>query len=81
MPIMAKYYIADGFSVQAGPQFSFLVKDELISDGNDELGDLYEDNSVFKFLPNILFKFFNFKSIDFLLFESLFIMEENQNKE
>ena len=32
MPIMAKYYIADGFSIQAGPQFSFLVKDELISD-------------------------------------------------
>ncbi|MFY0629048.1 MAG: PorT family protein [Flavobacteriaceae bacterium] len=31
VPVMAKYYIAKGFSVEAGPQFSFLVKDELIS--------------------------------------------------
>ncbi len=30
MPVMVKYYIAKGFSVEAGPQFSFLVKDELI---------------------------------------------------
>lgn len=31
LPVMAKYYIAKGFSIEAGPQFSFLVKDELIS--------------------------------------------------
>lgn len=30
LPIMAKYYIAKGFTVEAGPQFSFLVKDELV---------------------------------------------------
>lgn len=36
LPIMVKYYIARGFSVEAGPQFSFLVKDELISDSNNE---------------------------------------------
>ena len=35
LPIMAKYYIAKGFSLEAGPQFSFLVKDELISDTNN----------------------------------------------
>jgi hypothetical protein len=30
LPIMVKYYIAKGFTVEAGPQFSFLVKDELV---------------------------------------------------
>jgi len=30
LPVMAKYYITKGFSVEAGPQFSFLVKDEFI---------------------------------------------------
>jgi len=35
LPVMAKYYIVKGFSVEAGPQFSFLVKDELISDNNN----------------------------------------------
>lgn len=28
IPILAKYYIAEGFSVEAGPQFGFLVKAE-----------------------------------------------------
>lgn len=31
LPVMVKYYIADGFSVEAGPQFSFLVKDEILN--------------------------------------------------
>ena len=35
VPVMAKYYIAKGFSLEAGPQFSFLVKDELLSDSNN----------------------------------------------
>jgi hypothetical protein len=35
LPVMAKYYITEGFSVEAGPQFSFLVKDELISDNSN----------------------------------------------
>jgi len=30
MPIMVKYYVVDGFSIEAGPQFSFLVKDEIL---------------------------------------------------
>src|SRR5690606_20595756 len=29
IPIMAKYYIVDGFSVEAGPQVGFLTKAEL----------------------------------------------------
>ena len=27
LPIMAKYYLVEGFSIEAGPQFSFLVND------------------------------------------------------
>lgn len=30
LPIMAKYYITKGFNVEAGPQFSFLIKDQLV---------------------------------------------------
>ncbi|TXD54071.1 MULTISPECIES: porin family protein [unclassified Polaribacter] len=30
LPIMVKYYVAKGFTVEAGPQFSFLLKDELV---------------------------------------------------
>lgn len=30
LPILAKYYIAKGFTVEAGPQFSFLIKDQLV---------------------------------------------------
>ncbi len=30
LPVMAKYYIAEGFSVEAGPQFSFLIKDQIV---------------------------------------------------
>ncbi|GGW55478.1 outer membrane protein with beta-barrel domain [Winogradskyella epiphytica] len=29
LPIMAKYYLADGFSLEVGPQFSFLVNDKI----------------------------------------------------
>lgn len=28
IPILAKYYLADGFSLEVGPQFSFLVNDK-----------------------------------------------------
>ena len=30
LPIMAKYYIAKGITLEAGPQFSFLLKDQLV---------------------------------------------------
>ena len=42
-PIMAKYYIADGFSVEAGPQFSFLIKDQLVP--LDEFGGQPRENT------------------------------------
>ena len=49
---MAKYYIAKGFSVEAGPQFSFLVKDELISDtGNSASVNTNAEN--FDFSANL----------------------------
>ena len=35
MPIIAKYYIAEGFSLEAGPQISFLIKDEILSKTSD----------------------------------------------
>ena len=33
IPVMARYYIVDGFAVEAGPQISFLMKSELKGDG------------------------------------------------
>lgn len=38
IPIMAKYYVADGFSVEAGPQIGFLLSAE--ADGGGETVDL-----------------------------------------
>ncbi len=34
LPVMVKYYVVDGFSVEAGPQFSFLVRDEILDGGS-----------------------------------------------
>ncbi|WP_353158722.1 porin family protein [Myroides odoratus] len=42
IPVMAKYYVAEGFSIQAGPQLGFLVKSELKTD----LSNGYEKISV-----------------------------------
>lgn len=36
IPILAKYYITEGFSLEAGPQFSFLVKAEDKAEGQKE---------------------------------------------
>lgn len=30
LPLMAKYYVAKGFNVEVGPQFSFLIKDQMV---------------------------------------------------
>lgn len=35
IPILAKYYIVDGFSVEAGPQIGFLVKSESKVEGSN----------------------------------------------
>ena len=44
LPIMAKYYIVDAFSVEAGPQFSFLVKDELIPENGSQTVNTNAEN-------------------------------------
>jgi hypothetical protein len=51
LPVMAKYYIAKGFSLEAGPQFSFLVKDQLISETGDQTADIDAEN--FDFSANL----------------------------
>lgn len=39
VPVLAKFYIFKGFSVEAGPQFSFLLNDEIDSNPNSNSGD------------------------------------------
>ncbi|MDN3491826.1 porin family protein [Winogradskyella bathintestinalis] len=52
IPIMAKYYIVDDFSIELGPQFSFLINDkgEYI---NSDLPDADTDASNFDFGANV----------------------------
>jgi len=45
LPILAKYYITNGFSIEAGPQFSFLVHDEIeLDNGNQSVFDTDSEN-------------------------------------
>ncbi len=39
LPVLAKYYITEGFSIEAGPQFSFLVNDVIDFDQNVPFDD------------------------------------------
>ena len=39
IPILAKVYLFEGFSLEAGPQFSFKVNEEIDSDPNNDDGD------------------------------------------
>ena len=47
VPLLAKFYLVDGLSIQAGPSFNFKVNEELDyepnSDGGDFDGDRFED--------------------------------------
>ena len=36
LPIMAKYYVADGFSIEAGPQVGFLMSAKVKAEGEEE---------------------------------------------
>ncbi|TRW24775.1 PorT family protein [Flavobacterium zepuense] len=47
VPVLAKFYIVKGLSIEAGPQFSFLVNDEFDFNPNSDNGDIdLADNGV-----------------------------------
>ncbi|MCB0465980.1 MAG: PorT family protein [Aequorivita sp.] len=43
IPIVAKIYLVKGLNLQAGPQFGFIVKDEIYQPGNG--GGLFKENA------------------------------------
>jgi hypothetical protein len=45
VPVLAKIYITKGFSIEAGPQLSFLVNEELDVNPNSNSGDLTLDEA------------------------------------
>jgi len=40
VPVLAKVYLIEGLSIEAGPQFSFKVNEEIDADANADGGDL-----------------------------------------
>ena len=50
IPIMAKFYLANNFSIDVGPQFGFLVSDK--AKFNGDIPDLNTDASTFDFALN-----------------------------
>ena len=52
MPIMVKYYLGDKFSLEAGPQMSFLLNDKAVFN-NSDLPDFETDAESFDFGFNI----------------------------
>lgn len=49
VPVMLKYFVAPGFSLEAGPQFSFLTKSEIEAEfqGETETEDFKDDTESF----------------------------------
>ncbi|QED36773.1 PorT family protein [Antarcticibacterium arcticum] len=49
VPVMLKYFVAPGFSLEAGPQFSFLSKSEIEAEfgGETETEDIKDDTESF----------------------------------
>ena len=45
VPVLAKIYVTKGLSIEAGPQFSFLVNEEIDSEPNSDDGDLDLDEA------------------------------------
>ena len=45
VPVLAKVYLFKGFSIEAGPQFSFLVNEEIDADATGNGGDLETDSA------------------------------------
>ncbi|OIQ22362.1 porin family protein [Lacinutrix sp. MedPE-SW] len=56
IPVLAKYYLFDKFSVEAGPQFSFLVNDK-IEFSDNTTPDAETDASSFDFGLNFGFEY------------------------
>jgi len=53
VPVLAKFYLAPGLSIEAGPQFSFLLNDEIDfnpnSDGGDSPSPIRDNLKTFEF--------------------------------
>lgn len=45
VPVLAKIYLTSGLSIEAGPQFSFKVNEEIDADPGDDPGDLDLDEA------------------------------------
>ncbi|QEE49682.1 PorT family protein [Flavobacterium alkalisoli] len=45
VPVLAKVYILDGLSIEAGPQFGFKVNEEIDAEANADDGDLNVDEA------------------------------------
>ncbi len=45
VPVLAKFYIVEGLSIEAGPQFSFKVNEEVDADPNGDGGDFDRDSA------------------------------------
>lgn len=48
VPVLAKFYIMEGLSIEAGPQFSFLVNDEFDFNPNSNDGDIDLNDTRFE---------------------------------
>ena len=48
VPVLAKYYLFNQFSIEAGPQIGFLVHEEVDFNPSDDGGDLNLDDDQFK---------------------------------
>ena len=56
VPILAKFYLVEGLSIEAGPQFGFKINEEIDSQPNSDGGDIdisNEDSSVKDFETSI----------------------------
>src|SRR5690606_23284410 len=45
IPVLAKFYLTPGLSIEAGPQFSFVVNEEIDFDPLGDGGDLDQSNA------------------------------------
>lgn len=48
VPVLAKFYLFNRFSLEAGPQIAFLVNDEIDTNPTGDGGDIEVDSDIFK---------------------------------